>query len=190
MVRRAAALAVLLALAPAGRADDPKPADKPKPAGPPAADLLDAGLAAARKDGKAVFVAFGSPGCVWCKYLDKYHDRPAVKKALGRHLVFVKIDVEENPGGQALYDKYAPEPGGVPTWVILSADGKVLADSFEPQDGGKKFNVGFPAEPNELAHYEKVLRAAVPKLTDGEVKLLMDELRDTRPKPDEKDGGR
>jgi thiol-disulfide isomerase/thioredoxin len=159
--------------------------DDPKPKGPPAADVLSGGLAAAKKEGKAVFLAFGSPTCGWCKYLDKFHARPAVEKTLGGHLVFVKVDVAENPGGEDLYKKYAPGTGGVPVWVILSADGKVLADSFEEVEG-KKRNVGFPYEPNELAHYEKALRDAVPKLTDAEVGGVMKELKESGPERQKK----
>jgi uncharacterized protein YyaL (SSP411 family) len=160
-------------------------ADEPKPKGPPAEDVLAAGLATAKKDGKAVFLAFGSPTCTWCKSLDKFHARPTVAQALGKHLVFVKVDVVENEGGQKLYDKYAPEPGGVPVWVILSADGKVLGDSFAEVKGQKE-NVGFPYEPNEVAHYEKTLRAALPKLTDAEVTEILKELKDAGPKRDKK----
>ncbi|QJW98297.1 DUF255 domain-containing protein [Frigoriglobus tundricola] len=160
-------------------------ADEPKPKLPPATAVLAEGLSAAKKDGKAVFLAFGSPACGWCKYLDKYHARPAVAKTLGKHLVFVKVDVIENEGGQKLYEKYAPEPGGVPVWVVLSAEGKVLGDSFADKNG-KKDNVGFPYEPNEVAHYEKVLRAALPKLTDAEVAEVVKELKDAGPKRDKK----
>ncbi|MDB5306925.1 MAG: hypothetical protein JWO38_1127 [Gemmataceae bacterium] len=157
--------------------------DDPKPKGPPAADLLAAGLIKGKADGKAVFLAFGSPTCGWCKYLDKYHARPGVEKTLGKYLVFVKVDVVENPGGEEVYKKYTPvEGGGVPAWVILAADGTVLADSFEEIRGKGKRNVGFPYEPNELAHYEKAIRAALPKLTDDEVGGLIRELKDTRPR--------
>jgi hypothetical protein len=164
-----------LGLAPPSLAGDPKTQDKVK--GPPAADLLARGLADAKKDGRAVFLSFGSPTCGWCRCLEKYHARPAVEKTLGKHLVFVKVDVVENPGGQEMYKKYTPAQGGVPVWVILSADGKVLGDSFE----NGKTNVGFPYEPNELVHYERVLRSALPQLTADEVALLMKELKDSGP---------
>ena len=167
-----AALCLSLGLPAGVRADDPEPK------GRPATELLAAGLAEAGTGGKAVFLAFGSPSCGWCKYLDKFHARPAVAKALARHLVFVKVDVVDNPGGQELYKKYTPPSGGgVPVWVVLSADGEVLADSFED----KKKNVGFPYQPNELAHYETAMRAALPKLTDDEVALLMRELKAAGP---------
>lgn len=172
----------LLGGLPPARADDKTkemPADK----------VLAAGLAAAKKDGKVVFLAFGSPSCGWCKYLDKFHERPAVSETLGKHLVFVKVDVVETPGGQKLYDQYAAEPGGVPVWVFLSADGTVLADSFAEGQEKKKRNVGFPNEPAEVAHYEKALRAALPKLTDRDVAGVLKELKDAGPtkKDDKKD---
>jgi hypothetical protein len=158
-------------------------ADDPPPKGPPAADLLATGLTRAKAEGKAVFLAFGSPSCGWCKFLDKYHARSKVEQILGKHLVFVKVDVVENLGGQELYKKYTPpEGGGVPVWVIPAADGTVLADSFEEVKGKGKSNVGFPYEPNELAHYEKALRTAVPKLTDDERGALIQELKETRPR--------
>jgi uncharacterized protein YyaL (SSP411 family) len=159
-------------------AADP-PAEPPK--GPPAADVLAAALTKAKADDKDVFLSFGSPGCVWCKYLDKYHDRPAVEKLLGKHVVFVKVDTVANPGGEDLYKKYAPKPGGVPVWVVLSADGAVLADSFE----GEKGNVGFPYQPHEVAHYEKAIRKAVPKLADADVAALLAELKDAGPKKED-----
>jgi hypothetical protein len=176
MIRAWTVVACLaLGFAPPSPAGNPNTPDKAK--GPPAADLLASGLANARKDGKAVFLSFGSPTCGWCKYLKKYHARPAVARTLGKHLVFLEVDVVENPGGAELYKKYTPAPGGVPVWVILSAAGKVLGDSFE--DG--KQNVGFPYTPNELTHYERVLRAALPRLTADELALLLKELKDSGP---------
>lgn len=177
MARHLLSLAVALALfSGAGRAEDPKPK------GESAEKVLASGLEAARKAGKTVFLAFGSPGCVWCKYLEKFHERPAVAEKLGKHLVFVKVDVADNPGGEKLYEKYAPEPGGVPVWVFLSAEGKVLSDSFAEGKDKKKENVGFPYEPGEVAHYEKALKAALPKLSEGDVAAILKELKDAGPK--------
>ena len=109
--------------------------------------------------------------------MDKYHARPVVENILGKHLIFVKVDIVENPGGAELYKKYTPQPGGVPVWVVLSADAKVLADSFED---GKK-NVGFPYYPNELTHYERVMQTALPALTANELALLMKQLQESGP---------
>lgn len=156
-------------------------AEDPKSKGESADKLLTAGLAAAKKEGKVVFLAFGSPTCGWCKYLDKFHQRPAVAEILGKQLVFVKVDVVENPGGQKLYETYVAEPSGVPVWVFLGVDGKVLADSFA-KEKGKKANIGFPYESNEVAHYESALRTAVPKLSNEEVIGIIKELKAAGPK--------
>lgn len=145
---------------------------------PTAESLLATAQKQAKTGGRAVFLAFGSPGCVWCKHLDKYHERPAVTKLLGKHLVFTKVDTVKNPGGDDLYKKYAPKGGGVPVWVILSADGKVLADSFHEKEG----NVGFPADPHEMDHYRAALKKALPKLSSSDLDAVMVELKEAQPK--------
>ena len=65
--------------------------------------------------------------------------------------------------------------------MILAADGKVLADSYAEGKDGKKENVGFPYEPHEVAHYEKAIRTALPKLADADVSALMTELKAAGP---------
>jgi hypothetical protein len=169
MSRTLTTLAVLVAFCLPSLADEPKG----KPA---AADLLSAGLSQARKEDTRVFLVFGSPTCGWCKVFDRYHADPEVSRVTARHLVLVKVDIVENAGGQEMYDKYG-SARGVPAWAILAADEKVLADS-----GDGKGNVGFPAEPHEVAHYLQALRKACPKLTNVEVELLTAKLKEARTK--------
>ncbi len=171
MSRVLATLAVLLASGSTALA-----ADEPKVKGPPAAGLLADGLKQAGKEDKRVFLVFGSPTCGWCKLLEKYHADPEVSQLLAKHLVIVKVDIVENAGGQELYKKYGTDRG-VPAWTILAPDGTVLTDSGDGRD-----NVGFPAEPQEIAHYFKALRKACPKVSDEDVKLLTARLKDVRPK--------
>lgn len=174
MLRLASVLAVLLLVTPV-RSDDPEK-------GPPANDLLADGLARAKKEDKKVFLVFGSPGCGWCKLLEKYHADPAVAKVVGKYFVIVKVDVVTNPGGNDLYHKYGTDRG-VPAWTILDADSKVVVDSGDGQD-----NVGFPYEPHEINHYVKAVRKACPKITDAEVELLVGKLKEVAPKKEkEKD---
>ena len=172
-----ALLALLFAWPAVAFADDAKPAP---PSKAPAADVLAAALKRAGAEKKVVFLSFGGPGCVWCKYLDRFHARPEVARLLGPQVVFAKVDTADNPGGEALYAKFFPKPGGVPTWVVLSApEGKVLGDSLL-----KGENVGFPGEPEEVAHYEAVMRKALPKLPVAALATVVAELKDTAPKPD------
>ena len=106
----------------------------------------------------------------------KYHADPAVSGVINKHLVLVKVDVEENAGGQEMYDEYG-KARGVPAFVIINAAGRVLADSG---DGDK--NIGFPYQPDEVDRYFAVMKTACPKLTEAEVQLLRDKLKEVRPK--------
>jgi hypothetical protein len=174
---RALWLVMVFALAAPVRADEP---EKEK-TGPPADELLAAGLAQAKNEDKRVFLIFGSPSCGWCRYLDKYHAVPEVKKLVGKHFVLVKVDVVANPGGEKMYKQYGTDRG-VPAWTILAPNAKVLADS-----GDGRANVGFPYEDKEIEHYEKAVRAAAPKLSDADVELLVKELRAAGPARQKKD---
>ena len=107
---------------------------------------------------------------------DNYHADPAVSRTVGKYLEVVHIDIVKNPGGEALYKQYGTQRG-VPAWTILDADEKVLADSGDGKD-----NVGFPYTPGEVAHYFKVLRKTCPGLTEKEVDLLTEKLKEVRPK--------
>lgn len=178
-------IAALLAFTLNGSADDAKPAarkadEKKTEQGPPADSLLADALAQAGRDNKVVFLQFGSPTCGWCKYLDKFHADPEVKRIIGKHLVIVKVDIVTNPGGDAMYEKYG-EQRGVPAFTFLSRDAKVLSDS-----GDKGRNIGFPYEPKEIDDYFKAFRTACPKLSDADVALLTRKLMESGPKREPK----
>jgi thioredoxin-related protein len=151
-------------------------AEEPNPSS--ANQLRTVGLEQAKKEGKQVFLIFGSQGCGWCKVLDKYHSDPEVARALDKHLVLVKVSTDENAGGEEMYNEYG-KARGVPAFVILDAGGKVLADSG---DAGK--NIGFPYEPHEIEHYFTALKTACPKLSESDVELLRAKLKEVRPKKD------
>jgi thioredoxin-related protein len=174
MTRTVTTIAAVLLLVPAAaRADDEKPKAEQ---GPPAADLLARGTELAKKEGKAVFLIFGSPTCGWCKYLDKFHADPEVAKVTGKYFVFVKVDVVTNPGGQEMYKKYGDDRG-VPAFTVLDTAGKALADS-----GNGRKNIGYPYEPEEIEGYVAVIRKTCPKVTDAEIEVLMKKLKEIGPK--------
>jgi hypothetical protein len=89
-----------------------------------------------------------------------------------KHFVLVDIDVVKNAGGEKAYEKYGPQRG-VPAWTILSADQKVLVDSMRD-----KQNVGFPYEPQEVAHFFDALKKSCPGLSEEELKVLKDRLQE------------
>jgi hypothetical protein len=84
--------------------------------------------------------------------------------------VVVDIDTEMTPGGGKVRAEYCPD-GGNPAWAILGPDRKVLADSMRD-----KRNVGFPYEPDEVAHFFDALRKSCPRLAEDEVKVLKERL--------------
>jgi len=169
---RLASVAALLLIAVPARSDDPEKK------GAPAYQLLTDALAKAKKEDKKVFLVFGTPGCVWCKHLEKFHADPAAAKVLDKYFVIVKVDLVTNPGGDDLYHKYGTDRG-VPAWTILDSGSKVVADSGDGKD-----NVGFPYESHEVEHYVKAVRKAAPKMTDAEADLLVARLREAGPKKD------
>jgi thioredoxin-related protein len=153
-------------------------AEEPRANQPSANQLRAEGLEQAKREGKQVFLIFGSQGCGWCKVFDKYHSDPDVARVLDKHFVLVKVSTDENPGGEEMYNEHG-KARGVPAFVILDAGGKVLADSG---DGGK--NIGFPYEPHEIEHYFTALKASCPMLIESDVELLRAKLKEVRPKKD------
>jgi hypothetical protein len=84
--------------------------------------------------------------------------------------VFVKVDIVKNPGGEALSNRYGLQ-GGLPAWTILDASQQVVADSMKD-----KKNVGFPYEPEEVAHYLDALKKSCPKLTAEDFRVFKEQL--------------
>ncbi|MBX9622267.1 MAG: DUF255 domain-containing protein [Gemmataceae bacterium] len=121
-MRRAVAVAVVLACADAGAAQEVRwRHDYP----------------AARKEAtaanKPLLLDFGSEDCVWCRKLDATTFRnPAVVELLNDRFVPVKVDGEK--------DAWLSRAAGVeafPTLIVLSAEGKVLARNDGYADAGK-----------------------------------------------------
>jgi hypothetical protein len=89
---------------------------------------------------------------------------------MDKHFIRVDIDIVKNPGGKELYENYGPQRG-VPTWTILDAKEKVLADSMREKD-----NVGFPYQPHEVAHFFDALRKSCADLGKEELRVLQERL--------------
>ena len=143
--------------------------DRWKAAPVDARQALDAALARAADDDKRVFLRFGAPWCGWCHKLDDVLNQPAVDAALRSDFVVIKIDTDRMTGGKDLLQKYQTS-GGIPWYAVLSPGGKVLATSdLKPGN-----NIGFPTEPEEVAHVVKILTDGRKRMTDGQVATLRD----------------
>jgi uncharacterized protein YyaL (SSP411 family) len=176
MKRFALLLVVLGALATAALAGPPPPT---------AVKLLTNARAQAQSEHKNVLVIFHASWCGWCKKLDEFLADKDMAKLMGANFVIVHMDVQENgdkkslenEGGGEMMKEWNGE--GLPFSVILDANGKVLADSnLEP---GKKSNIGYPAKPEEVAHFMKMLETA-PHMTDGQKSQIQSWLTTHAPK--------
>lgn len=95
-----------------------------------------------------------------------------MSKLMNANYEIVHIDVLENgpkkslenPGGNELLEKYAGKTSGIPFMVIFDASGKKLIDSNASIGGKPASNIGYPAEPGEIAHFMTMLKTA-PRLS-------------------------
>lgn len=134
---------------------------------------LDA-LAAAKKSNKGVQLVFTHPEVTWCQRLDAFHAAPEVGEILQKHLIMVRLDLIDTPGGFNMYQ----ERGGLrgqPAFTFVDYKGMLLADSGDVGE-----NVGFPNNDDEVARYLTALKTACPKITAAELDLLRTKLEALR----------
>ena len=129
----------------------------PKAAAP---DVFAEGLAKASSEDKLVFLHFGSPTCGWCHKLDAFLAREDMAPIIGRDFVDVKLDLSRMTGADTILKKYKPDQsGGIPWFVFVDAKGNAIVTSDAP-----KGNIGYPAAPEEIAHFMAMLKKAARRI--------------------------
>jgi thiol:disulfide interchange protein len=135
--------------------------------------ILDKGLADAKSSGKAVFLHFGAPWCVWCRRMEEWMAKPEVAPLLAKDFIDVKIDQDRNTGGADMLTNFrAGKDGGIPWFAFLDADGNQLTNSRTA-----KGNIGFPSEPAEIEHFGTMLKKAAKNLTPKDIDTLLASLK-------------
>lgn len=119
----------------------------------------DAAFAAARARNVPVLLSVGYSACHWCHVMaHECFEDEGIAAALNAHFVNIKVDREERPDVDAIYQKALAlmgEQGGWPLTMFVAPDGK-------PFFGGTYFPpapaYGRPSFPQVIAHIEKVWR--------------------------------
>lgn len=175
MRNRLIALSVFLAVALAGLAEKPPSADK----------ILSDARAKAKAEQKSVLLVFGASWCPDCEVLDTFFNVPQTKTIFDKYFVIVHLSVFEEagehpkantPGSEKVIAKY----GGVssigevslPYMVILNPDGKDIIDGHRPV-AGKKENIGFPAEKEDIQWFLQMLKTGAPALSQEEAQQIV-----------------
>lgn len=165
-----------------GEKHDPKKVaaflDKNKAPAVDAEAELKAALSKAASDGKRVFLHFGAPWCVWCHRLEDFLARPEIEKLLAKDFVDVKIDMDRMTNAKQVAQRFRKDvEGRIPWFAFLDQEGKPLATS-----DGPKVNIGYPAAPEEIAHFVKMLQTSKKNLTDDDITAIEKALKEAAPK--------
>lgn len=87
----------------------------------------------------------------------------------------------ENPGAEALLEKYQDSSKGIPFWLVYDEKGNYLADSRIRKDddlsGEPGNNTGCPATPEEVHYLLQVLKRVTP-LTNDQLAIIAKRFRE------------
>lgn len=137
--------------------------------------VLNKALSEAKSKNKNVLLMFHASWCKWCHVMEKNMNLPETKLIFDKKFVTAYVDVQEmgekkkleNPGGEALMEKYKGKEAGLPFWLVLNPKGEVLADSFND----KNENLGCPSTAEEVDVFVAKLKKSS-KMNDKELQTV------------------
>jgi thiol-disulfide isomerase/thioredoxin len=151
---------------------------------PSADSVISAACREAAATHRKVFVIFHASWCGWCHRMDSIMKAPVCKPLFDKtyviaHLVILEMGDKKplmNPGAIDLYTKYAgPKGQGIPFFLIIGPDGKVIQDSrIKPEGaapGSEGNNTGCPDSQEELTYFIRVLHETS-DLSDAELATI------------------
>ncbi len=147
-------------------------------------EVFASAVSKASSEHKKVFLHFGAPWCGWCHKLEDWMARPDVSAILAKDFIDCKIDVDRMPGGKQIFESYkkGSEQAGIPWFVFIDpgqvkqgqggAGGAIITSDASTKEGVASGNIGFPAAPEEIAHFKAMVLKARVGLSDGEIEAL------------------
>jgi hypothetical protein len=142
---------------------------------PPAEEVLKQAYTQAAQENKNVLLIFHASWCGWCHKMDTSLNDSNVKPLIDKNYITTHLTVYEsngkkdleNPGALEFLTRHGGADEGIPYWLVLGKNGKVLATSeYEP---GR--NSGCPANEKEVAYFVSVLRKTS-SLSDEELRVI------------------
>ena len=133
-------------------------------------DILKRAVLDAGDQNKKVLLMFHASWCGWCHKMDSSLNDISCKKFFDDNFVIAHITVMEskgkenleNPGGLDLMLKYNGKDQGLPYWVVLDKNAKLLFDSQIRTTGTdgtvKGANIGCPASQKEVDKFIEILK--------------------------------
>lgn len=152
---------------------------------PSASSILVQALHLARASQKNVFLVFHASWCPWCKRLDALLGKPDVSKIVNGSFVVTRVDVMErgekkltleNPGGNEMMKRFGGEKSGLPYYVFLNEDGKMIGNSNVMPDGQ---NIGYPGSGKEDSTFVALLKRTARNITGKQLEVIERHLKST-----------
>jgi len=130
----------------------------------------------AKKDGKSIFIKFEASWCGWCHKMTKDMKSETTKKFFEDNYIAVPIVVKEakgkehleNPGSTELLKQYKGDKAGLPFWVILDSDLKVITNSFDTNGQ----NLGGPASVEEVKEFINKIKKSAKNVTEKDIENI------------------
>ena len=150
---------------------------------PASGKILAAAYKKAAVEKKNVFILFHASWCGWCKKMDAAMNDETCKSYFEKNYVVIHLTVDEdnekkhleNKGADLVRKKYHGDKAGLPFWLIMDKNGKLLADSYIRKEGqgldipGE--NIGCPAEEKEVEAFINILNKTA-ALTAEELEVI------------------
>jgi hypothetical protein len=94
-----------------------------------------------------------------------------VAPVLAKEFVILKLDYDRATGAKEIEARYIDKQQGLPWIVFVDGDGKGLINGT-----AEKGNIGHPYQPEEVAHFKKMLQTVKRHLTDAQIDALIESL--------------